>query len=90
MAEEYWDGGNLVEENVDVRGYGTCIIVNGSRISLDPDVSFKDTVRSYAEDAGMGKFRVFYNGDEIKPSMAPDKIEENDNIELRPFDVAGR
>jgi len=89
MNEEYWDGGNSVEEN-DMGGDGTYIVVNGSRSYLDPGVSFKDTVRSYAQDAGMGKFRVFYNGDEVKPSMAPDIISENDNIELRPFDVAGK
>jgi len=88
MTEEYWDGGNPVVEN-DMGGDGTYITVNGSRNFLDPGVSFKDTVRSYAQDAGMGKFRVFYNGDEVKPSMAPDIISENDNIELRPFDVAG-
>ena len=89
MSEEYWDQG---QEETEVRSYrdsGTCIIVNGSHIAVDPGSSFVETVKTYAKDAGLGKFRVFFNGDEVKPSMAPDLISENDNVELRPYDVAG-
>lgn len=89
MTEEYWDQGNDVVES-EMSGRGTYIIVNGSRRTLNPGDSFKDSVRANAIDAGLGKFRVFYNGDEIKPSMAPDTISEGDKIELRPYDVAGK
>ena len=90
MSEErYWDSGSVEESGLD-RGVGTYIVVNGSRIPVNPGSSFVETVRSHAEDAGLGKFRVFFNGDEVKPSMAPDIVSENDNIELRPYDIAGR
>lgn len=90
MSDEYWDGGNPVESGDQVLSDRTSIVVNGSRIFLEPGVPFKDTVRSYAKDSGMGKFRVFYNNEEIKPDMAPDLVSEGDNIELRPYDVAGK
>jgi hypothetical protein len=90
MSEEYWDQGNVVEEENGYRGSGTFIRVNGSNIAVDPGSSFVETVKMYAKDAGLGKFRVFFNGNEVKPSMAPDVIRENDNVELRPYDVAGR
>ena len=87
--EEYWDRGPSVTERASYSGSGTYIIVNGSQRDVDPGSSFVQTVRDHAKDAGLGKFRVFFNGDEVKPSRAPDTISENDNIELRPYDVAG-
>jgi len=91
MSEEYWDGGpsRNSEDSMVERGAGTFIIVNGSRINVDPGTSFADTVRNYAKDAGLGKFRVLLNNEEVKPSMAPDVISQNDVVELRPYDIAG-
>ena len=86
---EYWDNSPEQPETNSYRGDGTYIRVNGSSISVDPGTSFIETAKTYAKEAGLGKFRVFLNGDEIKPAMAPDVISENDNIELRPYDVAG-
>jgi hypothetical protein len=68
----------------------TCALVNGASIPLTPNTSFKDTVLSLSRDAGFGKFRVFLNGDEVKPSQSPEMLSEGDKIELRPYDVAGR
>jgi len=67
----------------------TAILVNGASFALTPGAPFKETVLSYAKDAGFGKFRIFLNNEEIKPSMAPEMISEGDRIEVRPYDVAG-
>jgi hypothetical protein len=42
-----------------------------------------------ARDAGFGKFRIILNGSEIKPSQAPEVLNEGDKVEIRPYDVAG-
>lgn len=68
----------------------TYVIVNGSKKSIIPGVSFKDTIKNYAQDAGLGKFRVFLNGNEVKgPNTAPENITEGSKIEIRPYDIAG-
>jgi hypothetical protein len=68
---------------------GTFARVNGATIPLDPGASFKDTCLRLSRDAGFGKFRVFLNGTEIKPSEAPDVVSEGMALEVRAFDVAG-
>lgn len=90
MSDEYWDR----MDNEEMDGYepvmgDTGIYVNGSFREIDPGTSFKQTVASYAEDAGFGKFRVFLNGSEIKPNEAPETFNEGTKVELRPFEVAG-
>lgn len=67
----------------------TSIRVNGSDIQLTPGAGFVDTVKSVARDSQMGKFRLYLDGSEIKPSEAPGSIEEGMKLELRPYDVAG-
>jgi len=63
--------------------------VNGATITLDPGASFKDTCVRLSRDAGFGKFRVFLNGAEVKPSEAPELVSEGMRMEIRAFDVAG-
>lgn len=65
------------------------IIVNGSSRSIDPSASFVETVKRYAQEAGLGKFRVFVNDNEIDPSDAPEQIGSN-RVEIRPYEVAGQ
>jgi len=69
--------------------YSTSIRVNNSDREIEPGANFVEVVKSTARDAGLGKFRTFLNGDEIRPSEAPDTIEEGMRLELRPYDVAG-
>lgn len=83
-----WDA-TPEERTYDGPQVDTSIRVNGSDISLTPGESFVDTVKSVARDSQMGKFRLFLNGSEIKPSEAPSAIEEGMRLELRPYDVAG-
>jgi len=92
MSDEYWDGNE--EEQEEMFDYndevsGPFIRVNGSNIDVEEGASFKDTVKATAMDAGLGKFRVFLNGEEVKPSEAPDVFDENTRVELRQYDVAG-
>jgi hypothetical protein len=68
---------------------GAFLRVNGARISVDIGASFIETVKTEARKAGLGKFRTYLNGSEIKPSQAPDTIDEGMMVEVRPYDVAG-
>lgn len=84
-----WDA-NAVNDEKEVRpASNTCVIINGSSIPVSPGSSMVETVKRMALDAGYGKFRVFINNAEIKPSEAPALINENDKIEIRPYDKAG-
>lgn len=67
----------------------TVAIVNGAPMPVTPGSNFRETLVSLSRDAGLGKFRVYLNGNEIKPSQAPDTISEGDRVEIRPYDVAG-
>lgn len=90
MSNEYWDNSPETEEViVDSVSSDTYIRVNGSNVALEPGSSLIETVKSQAKDAGLGKFRVFMNGEEIRPSEAPDTIAAGTKLELRPYDVAG-
>ena len=70
-------------------GSNGSIIINGSERRVDPSASFVETVKRYAQEAGLGKFRVFVNGSEIDPSEAPELVGSN-RIEVRPYEVAGQ
>jgi hypothetical protein len=63
--------------------------VNGSELPLQAGATFADAVKSTARDAGLGKFRVYLNGSEIRPQDAPSVVEEGMKLELKPYDVAG-
>ena len=73
----------------DVDGSTTYIRVNGSNISVAPGTAFKDFVKDTARNADLGKFRVQLNGKEIRPSEAPEMVQEGMKMELRTYDVAG-
>lgn len=71
-------------------GSGTASIeVNGQESPVEVGGNFKDVVISNASKYGLGKFRLFLNGEEILPSQAPATITAGDKIRLVPFDVAG-
>jgi hypothetical protein len=83
---DYWDSNPEMQET---NGEGTFVRINGANIDISPGSNFKDTIKVKAEEAGLGKFRVFLGGSEIKPSEAPNVIEEGMQVELRPYDIAG-
>ena len=87
----YWDqdAGEQEEEERGDRPAGASIYVNGSYIKVDTGSSFIDVMKSTARDAGLGKFRVLIDGDEIEPESAPEVFSEGMGVELRPYDVAG-
>jgi hypothetical protein len=89
--DEVWDGMDDRDDGIyDLPGdSSTSIRVNGSSVSVDPGTSFVEVVKSTAINSGLGKFRVFLNGDEIKPSDSPESFSEGDKVDLRPYDVAG-
>lgn len=76
------DGGQAPE--------GASILVNGSYRPMEVDSSLISAVKSVALEAGFGKFRVFLNGAEVKPSTVGDRlVESSDKVEIRPYDEAG-
>jgi hypothetical protein len=80
MYDEYDEG---------VRNDGPTVLVNGSHQPLEVGASFMNSVRSVALQAGFGKFKVFLNGTEVRPSTAPAEISSDHRVEIRPFDEAG-
>lgn len=73
---------------------GPSVLINGSRIPVEAGSNLLSTCKALALDAGFGKFKVYMNGTEIRPSMVRDgdvssEINTNSRIEIRPFDEAG-
>lgn len=89
MSDEYWVGRDDESFDVDVEESQTCLIAGGELYDVNPNETFKDAVLRVADSAGYGKFRVFLNGAEVKPSEAPQFIVEGSRVEVRPYDQAG-
>ena len=90
--ERYFDTSEGSDQlyDADPSSPDTIVVINGSRHEIAAGSNFTDTVKTFAQEAGMGKFRVFLNSTEItKPSQAPANIVEGSKIEIRPYDVAG-
>ena len=68
---------------------GASILVNGSYQRLEVGAPFLQAVQSVALNAGFGKFKVWLNGAEVRPSSAPAEVTSDMNVEIRPFDEAG-
>lgn len=88
---DYFDSSPEVEElyGGNSEDPTTFIRVNGASIPVTPGANFVETCKTHAVEAGLGKFRVFLDGDEVKPSNAPETISEGSSLELRPYDTAG-
>lgn len=71
------------------RPEGASILINGSYQNVEVGAPFLATVKNAALNAHFGKFKVFLNGTEVRPSNAPASIETDMNIEVRPYDEAG-
>jgi hypothetical protein len=70
------------------------LLINGSYQDLEVGSPFLNTVKGFAVRAGMGKFRVFLNGTEIRKSAVtegrvPSEIQSDMKLEIRPYDEAG-
>ena len=87
---EFWsntvDEGNPQTGNHAGQPY---IFVNGQKMNVEVGMPFASTVKEMAGQAGLGKFKVYMNGEEVKRSTAPENFEENMYAEIRPFDQAG-
>jgi hypothetical protein len=86
--EDTW-GTNENDYNYVTGNVRTGVLVNGTTIPVEPESSFRDTIKNISLDAGYGKYRVILNGSEIRPSEAPVVFSEGDLVELRPYDEAG-
>lgn len=86
---EFWDGNEEQLYDESPSEYTTSIRVNGSDRELQPGANFISTCKQVAREAGLGKFRILLNGEEVRPSEAPDVITEGMHLEARPYDVAG-
>ncbi len=68
---------------------GPNVLVNGSHQRLEVGAPFLQSVQAIALQAGFGKFKVWLNGAEVRPSSAPAEVSTDMNVEIRPFDEAG-
>jgi len=71
------------------RPEGASILVNGSYQNLEMGAPFLQSVQQIALQAGFGKFKVWLNGTEVRPSSAPAEVSSDMSVEIRPFDEAG-
>jgi len=91
------DTNNEFDEDVpmtDVPTDGPTVLVNGSYQPLETGAPFLSTMKAIALQAGFGKFKVWLNGAEIRPSAikegrVPSEITPDMRTEIRPFDEAG-
>lgn len=84
MTDEYYE-----DDEYEERTNGPTILVNGSHQPLEIGSDFMNSVKSVALQAGFGKFKVYLNGTEVRPSTAPTEISQDMRVEIRPFDEAG-
>jgi len=87
--DEMWHATDESASRLADERVGTYIEVNGATIDVEPGSNLKEVVIRTARDAGLGKFRVFLNGEEVKPSQAPEVFNEGDVVRLAAYDVAG-
>jgi hypothetical protein len=80
------DGGNVPTME---RPDGPSVLVNGSYQRLEEGAPFLQSVKQVALQAGFGKFKVWLNGAEVRPSTAPAEVGPDTRVEIRPFDEAG-
>ena len=91
------DTNNEFDEDVpmtDAPEDGPTVLVNGSYQPLEVGAPFLGTMKAVALQAGFGKFKVWLNGAEIRPSAikegrVPSEITPDMKTEIRPFDEAG-
>ncbi len=79
------------EDNVPdtTRPEGASVLVNGSYQSVEIGAPFLQSIQNIALQAGFGKFKVWLNGVEVRPSSAPAEVSADMSVEVRPFDEAG-
>ena len=76
------------------RPTGANVLVNGSYQPLEAGAPFLQAMKNVALQAGFGKFKVWLNGTEIRPSAikegrVPSEVTADMRAEIRPFDEAG-
>jgi hypothetical protein len=71
------------------RPSGATVLINGSYQNLEVGAPFLQSMQNMALQAGLGKFKVWLNGVEVRPSSAPAEISADMSCEIRPFDEAG-
>lgn len=89
--EETWDGNTTPRVTGENAPNGPSVLINGSYMSVEAGAPVIETVKRMALDSGFGKFRVFLNGVDVKPSEIGlnDTISASDRLEIKPYDVAG-
>lgn len=95
---DFFDQGTGDEDDsvpaVDRPSTGPSVLVNGSYQRLEVGAPFLETMQTIALQAGFGKFKVWLNGTEIRPSAiregrVPNEVSTEMSAEIRPFDEAG-
>ena len=67
----------------------TKIIVGENEVEVEHGKPFAETVIAIAREAGLKRFRVFVDGNEVSPNNAPQNFEGIQRVEIKPIDEAG-
>ena len=71
-----------VEENVKV-------LVAGVEKEVSPNVNFVETIKRLAKEAGITKFNVYVDGENINPADAPATFEGLTEVKIVPYGEVG-
>jgi len=64
----------------------TLIYINGTTTEVDQTEPFKSTVRSLAIGKGFSRFKVFADGEQIKPENAPETFVGIGEVRIEKYD----
>lgn len=82
-----WTTGDILVDEVQART--VTISVSGESYEIPETANFVDTVKEYAQEAGLRNFRVLVDGRNVEPSEAPRTFEGIRNVTIVPYDKAG-
>jgi len=75
-----WKSDESTSQKVTVR------LPSGSTVEVNDTDPFAETVRKIARGAGLSKFNVKIDGDEIESSEAPNDFSDIDEVEIVKYD----
>lgn len=84
-----WSQAQMANAGLEFPEGFTGAMINGALVPLEVGASFVGSVMQLVADAGMGKFRVFLNGDEIDSEDAPSIVEAEMQLQIVAYDEAG-
>ena len=70
----------------EARHTATVVLPDGSEEIVDGDEPFAETIRKFARGAGLSKFDVTVDGDELDATEAPNDFSDIDVVHISKYD----